>query len=204
MKRYNKIKVPTPVLPEIRTIEDYRQIYRDAGKWLPAVHEICRRHGLGKVQLELAPPGTHVVFKVNGNKYVKLFAPFWHKDSLSERLTLNKLVRYDSLPISHKIADGEIEGWQYIIIEAVEGIPLNKVWEQLDLLDLEGIVANCGEFMASLHSVDTEGLNEIAVNWQEFVENQIQNCINYTVNSGLDERFIGSLCEFAENYSLFL
>lgn len=190
------------ILPKIENIEDYRLIYRNAEKWFPAMREICKRHGLCESQLELAPPGAHVVFKAN-NKYIKLFAPFWHNDSLSERLALSKLARYSELPISHKIVDGEIEGWQYIIMEAVEGIPLNKVREQLDLSDMERIVSACGEFMAELHSVDTEGLDEIAVNWHGFVKNQIQNCIKNVVDNGLDKNWVQSLYEFAERSSYF-
>ncbi len=190
------------LLPKIETIQDYRLIYHNAENWFPVMREICNRHGLDESKLELAPPGTHVVFKVS-NKYIKLFSPFWFKDSLSEHIALSKLEEYDELPISHKIADGEIEGWQYIIISAVDGIPLNKVREKLDISDLERIVSACGELMAMLHSIDTEGLDEIAVNWHEFVKNQIQNCIHSAIDSGLDDRWIQSLYEFAENSSQF-
>ncbi len=189
------------LLPHIKSVEDYRPIYRKSDTWLPAMRVICERHGLDVTQLEFAPPGTHVVFRVKPDLYIKLFAPPWREDFATERLALHKLSERTDLPIPIPIlvAQGEIENWPYIIITAVEGVPLCEVWESMNMLDREHIVSRCGEFMASVHLTDTAGLEEIAIDWPEFVENQIQSCIGNLRQTDIGKQWIDSVIGFMEN-----
>ena len=187
------------LLPNIGTREDYRRIYRDADVWLPAMRVICERHGLDANQLELAPPGTHVVFKAGPERYVKLFSPFWGEDFVPERLVLRQLSGRFDLPTPQLVAEGRIEDWPYIIVTAVDGVPLYKVWHSMGVADRERIAARCGELMASLHSTQTEGLEAIAVDWPDFVERQIQDCIDRLIRADVSERWIRSALEFLDD-----
>jgi hygromycin-B 7''-O-kinase len=184
------------LLPEVETYEDYRPIYRDAGVWLPAMRVICQRHGLDASQLEFAPPGTHVVFKAGTDRYVKLFAPPWRGDFTPERLVLHKLSEQPDLPIPRPVAEGEVEGWPYIIVTVVKGVPLNEVWGSMAMPDRERIAARCGELMARLHTTPTDGLEAIAVDWPAFVERQIRTCIDQIAQTGLDGRWTGEITKF--------
>jgi len=184
------------LLPDIKTREDYRLVYRDADVWLPAMRVICQRHGLDASRLEFAPPGTHVVFKVGPDRYIKLFAPPWRDDFTPERLVLCTLSEQPGLPIPRLVTEGEIEGWLYIIVTAVEGVPLNEVWGSMAMSDREHIAARCGELMAWLHAMPTEGLEAIAVDWPVFVEQQIQDCIDQIAQAGLCEQWTSETSEF--------
>ena len=162
---------------------------------------ICQRHDLDMTQLEFAPPGTHVVFRVKPSLYIKLFAPPWREDFATERFVLEKLSHQTDLPIPipFLVAEGEIENWPYIVITAVEGVPLCEVWESMNMPDKEYIAIRCGEFMASLHLTDTDGLEEIAVDWPAFVEKQIQSCIDKLRRTDISKQWIDSVTEFMEN-----
>lgn len=186
------------MLPNISTREDYRRIYRDADVWLPAMRAICQRHGLNADRLEFAPPGTHVVFRVEG-LYLKLFSPLWGEDFIPERLVLYRLSGRSDLPVPQLLAEGAIEDWPYIVVTAVDGVPLYEVWDSLDASNKEHIAARCGELMASLHSTPTGGLEAIAVNWPAFVENQIQDCTDRLARIDIDKRWIRSIREFLDD-----
>jgi hygromycin-B 7''-O-kinase len=187
------------LLPQVETLDGYRQIYRDAGVWLPAMRVVCERHGLDARRLELAPPGSHVVFRVGPELYIKLFAPLWRRDYLPEQLVLDKLSGQSDWPVPRLVAEGEIEGWPYLIVTAVEGVPLNEVWDAIEMPDREHIAARCGEFMAWLHTTPTEGLDAIATDWSAFVERQLQECANQLAQSELDERLVRSTLEFLDD-----
>ncbi len=164
------------------------------------MHMICERHDLDATQLEFAPPGTHVVFRVRPNLYIKLFAPLWQRDFVPERLVLHRLSdERPDLPIPRLVAEGEIESWSYIIITAVEGVPLYEVWDSMSMSDRERIAVGCGELIASLHSTRTEGLEEIAVDWPGFVEGQIQDCIDELARSGVGEHWTQAVVEFFQD-----
>jgi hygromycin-B 7''-O-kinase len=187
------------LLPDINTEEDYRAIYRDVNAWLPAMRAICQRHGLDETQLEFAPPGTHVVFKVKPELYIKLFAPPWRGDFIPERLVLRKLSEQPHLPVPRIVVEGNIEDWPYIIITAVEGIPLYQVWQAISMSDKQRIAAQCGEFVSALHSIQTEGLEAIAIDWPAFVENQIKECSDQLSSANLDSGWIQSVTEFLDD-----
>jgi hygromycin-B 7''-O-kinase len=185
------------LLPKIDTLEGYRRIYRHAETWLPAMREICQRHGLDPARLEFAPPGTHVVFRVEG-LYLKLFAPLWPGDFAPERLVLSRLSEGCDLPVlvPHLVAEGEIEGWPYLVMTAVEGVPLCQVWDRMDVTDRERVAVRCGELMVAFHAVPTDGLEAIAVDWPAFVEGQKRECIDGVGRAGLDEHWVRAVRSF--------
>jgi hygromycin-B 7''-O-kinase len=185
------------LLPKIDTLESYRRIYRDAEVWLPAMRAICQRHSLDASRLEFAPPGTHVVFTIGG-PYLKLFAPLWPGDFAPERLVLNRLSEGRDLPVPtpRLVAEGEIEGWPYLVMTAVEGVPVCQVWDGMDATDRERVAVRCGELMAALHTVPTEGLEAIAVDWPAFVEGQKHECIDGIGRAGLDKRWTREVRDF--------
>jgi len=106
--------------------------------------------------------------------YIKLFARPWREDFVPERLVLGRLSEGFDIPTPHLVAEGKIEDWPYLIMTAVDGVPLCKVWDVIDRPNREYITAHCGELMATLHAVPTKGLEAIATDWPAFVEARIQ------------------------------
>jgi hygromycin-B 7''-O-kinase len=170
-------------------------MYRDVNVWLPAMHEICQRHDLDATQLEFAPPGTHVIFRVR-DLYIKLFSPLWGEDFVREQLVLRKLSDQTESTIPRLVVEGEIEGWSYIIMTAVEGVPLKEVWSSMRTSDREYIAACCGRLIAWLHTTQTEGLEGIAMDWSTFVEGQVHSSINRVTQAEMDEQLRSSILEF--------
>jgi hygromycin-B 7''-O-kinase len=185
------------LLPEIKTFSDYRRIYRDERVWLPAMQAICDRHGLDKESLAFAPPGTHVVFCVKPELYIKLFSPLWGADYTSERAALHALTGRD-LPIPRLVADGQLEGWRYLVLTAVPGIPLGQVWGQIEARDRAHIVCSCGGFSAALHATPIEGLGEIAMDWPAFVAERIEACLEGIREAELGPRWLGAVRSFLD------
>ena len=191
-------RVVTSLLPPVETEEEYRPVCRRPDVWLPAMRVICQRHGLDAARLELAPPGTHVVFGV-GERYIKLFAPPWREDALPERLSLAKLSGRPDLPVPQLVAEGEIEGWPYVVLTTVAGVPLSQVWDEIEPPGLVRIAARCGELMGALHATPVDGLEPLAVDWPAFIEEQTRDCAAYYARSGLSERWKRSITAFLDD-----
>jgi hygromycin-B 7''-O-kinase len=153
------------VLPDLADEDAYAAVYRDAAVWLPAMRVICARHGLDAGALEPAPPGSHLVFWAGSDRLIKLFCRFWPDDAVSERVALTALTGNPAIPTPQVIAEGELEGWLYLILEPLPGTPLNQVWEQVEARDREALCETLGGVMAALHAVPTKGMEAIAVDW---------------------------------------
>ena len=187
------------LLPTIKTKKDYVPVYRDAGTWLPAMRVICERHGLDPALLELAPPGSHVNFRLGAERYIKLFSPLWRDDFVAEQLVLSRLRGQLDWPVPQLLAEGEVEGWPYIVTTAVGGQPLCQVWGALGAKDRERVAVGCGQFMAALHAVQTDGLQAIATDWPAFIAAQRQDCVQHLAQSNLSQGWASAALAFLDN-----
>jgi hygromycin-B 7''-O-kinase len=188
----------TALLPEVKTFADYRRIYRDEGVWLPAMRAICERHGLDVRQLAFAPPGTHVVFCAGPDLYLKLFSPLWGADYAAERAVLRALADRPDLLVPHLVAEGQIEGWPYLVLTAVRGVPLGQVWGRMGARDRVQVVQDCGRFLAALHATPTEGLGEIATDWPRFVQARREACLEQVREADLGSRWLDAVRAFLD------
>jgi hygromycin-B 7''-O-kinase len=187
------------LLPAIPDLDAYRRVYRDEDTWLPAMRAICAQQGLDPGTLAFAPPGSHVVFRVGDALYIKLFAPFWRSDYVSERAVLGTLDGHATLPVPRLVAEGQIEGWPYVIITAVRGTPLCEVWHRLSESERMRVCYECGTFMAALHAVPTEGLEAIAVDWDAFVQARAKACLEQAASSGLEQGWLDAVRSLLEH-----
>ena len=180
----------TMLLPRIESIEDYRQVYRNADAWLPAMREICLRHGLDPASLTLGPPGTHVVFRASG-AYVKLFGSHFPKDFGVERRVLRALAT-QNLPVDvpRILGEGELEDWPYLILSPVAGTPLCEVRDALSDREMVRIAGRSGEILAALHALPTAGLEALDPGWPTFVDQQREAAIRSVAEAGLPLRWV--------------
>jgi aminoglycoside phosphotransferase (APT) family kinase protein len=88
-----------------------------------------------------------------------------------------------------------VEGWPYIVITAVRGVPLCQVWAGLSATERLAIVRQCGAFIAWLHTVPLAGLDAIAIDWPAFAARQSQNRVKQVENAGLSPSWIASIRE---------
>ena len=177
------------MLPEIDSFDAYRQTYRQEQVWLPAMCEICSRHGLDAQQLAFAPPGTHVVFSVGSDHYIKLFSPLWIADYTSERLVLMALASRSRLPVPRLLHEGRIGTWPYVVLTVVPGVPLQQVWSELNTHERAHIVRACGRFLAQLHEIPLNGLDELSIDWLAFVRARMATRLEELGHSTLGSRW---------------
>jgi hygromycin-B 7''-O-kinase len=131
------------------------------------VTAICARHDLDANNLERQPAGTHVVFRT-GSHIIKLYAPFWLEDFAAERAALQPL---RGLPTPELVAQGEIEGWPYLVMTVVPGTPAEEIWPDLTGRERIDIAQQLGELMRRLHR--QRPVAELALDWDVFLGERI-------------------------------
>jgi hygromycin-B 7''-O-kinase len=108
---------------------------------------IAARHALSDTP-ERQILGTHVVFAF-GDRIVKLFCPLWLHDYHAERVTLQHA---RGLPTPEIVAEGMLDGWPYLVLSRIEGVPAVSVWPGLSTPERERIVRQIGVFLRALHN----------------------------------------------------
>ena len=177
---------------EIDSLQTYREVFKQEELWLPWMKEICRRHDLPVTELQRQQTGSAIVY-ATGGCMIKFFAPLWPEEFVREQIGLAHFQQLDDMPVPRLHASGQIENWQYLIIEQLPGVMIHQVWKILELSERLGLMAQVGELMAQLQALPAPEHPAIAQDWQVFVQQQCQGFVKHQTEAGLSQEWAESL-----------
>jgi hygromycin-B 7''-O-kinase len=185
-----------PLLPAL-TAADYSAVHPHTEGWLPAVRVIAQRHGLEGTPTRFGD-GSMVVFAVGEQHVIKLYPPFCADKHLRERAALARIQGRVGFATPEIVADGEVEGWPYLVMTRVTGVPIDKVWGQLPEAERERLASEAGEAVARLHALPVEGLSPLEVDWGEFLQRQTARCVERQRSQGVAEPWLEQIPAYLE------
>lgn len=141
-----------PLLPTALTLEAYGQQFRDPKIWAPAFTALAQQYAPGQAP-ETIQAGSALVCQLGPDQVLKLLPPFWQHEAATEIAALQ--VAQDRLSVATPtlIAQGELEGWPYLILEALPGTPLALVWRHLDHANRLFLLQQLGELIQELRAL---------------------------------------------------
>jgi hygromycin-B 7''-O-kinase len=180
-------------LPAITDPADYnRQFNSDV--WQHAAVVICARHHLPYASLRRSPLGENVIFFVDERFVIKIYAPLrgqYQREvvALEFAQTANLSIRTPEV-----IHTGELEGWPYIVMTHLSGIPVRAVWSEMKERERLEIVSRLGRAMRELHT-RAAPLSQAALNrdWRGFVERQAHESVERQRACGANPEWLESL-----------
>ncbi len=81
-----------------------------------------------------------------------------------------------SLPIPEIVAEGERDGWPYLVITRLAGTLGSEVWPQLAEDQKERLPRQIGETIAAVQYAPLGPLANIEPRWDDFMRAQMQGC----------------------------
>jgi hygromycin-B 7''-O-kinase len=130
---------------------------------------VAERHGLPAAALRRERLGTNVVFAAGPRHLVKLFPPLWAAEQGVERAALEHVAGRLSVALPEVVAAGELEGWTYLVLSRVAGVPLEDVWQDLGAGARARAARRAGEIVAQHHALPLPGPGVPAPPWPAFV-----------------------------------
>ena len=167
--------MPEILMPAVETLEAYRAIYHRDDIWRPVIEAICRRYPYLNQPCMRGPDGSHIVYFVGQAYVVKLFVPLFAQDFIAENLVARHLAGKIALEIPEIVAEGQIAGWNYLVMTRISGTPLQFVWDELLPDDRRAIAIDVGRLIAFLRTVPISGLESLGGDWSQFLAAQIAN-----------------------------
>ncbi len=177
--------------------------------WQPVLDIITARHEIAVSGTSQNFYGTNPVFELmlsaragEQNTYiVKILAPNWHSQFQSEYLSLKWLNEHElGVRVPKLIDSGEIDNWKYLIIEKLEGVMLSSVIDTLTLENKVEIAQALGRFSARLHRLDGAGVEEMRLDWPEFIRLQSRNCYEKRKKQQVPEVLLADLTSYLERH----
>jgi hygromycin-B 7''-O-kinase len=160
---------------------------------LPVALNIARGRGLACAEPHVFATGTNLVVALDARLILKIFPPLLRSQFVSERGSLPQLRGRLSLPIPEIVAEGERDGWPYLIITRLRGIVGSEVWPSLPEEQKERVLRQIGVTIAEVQRVPSGALGEIEPSWDEFIRRQMAGCRARHERLGLKRKFLDGL-----------
>lgn len=156
------------LLPEAITPESYTPLFPQDAIWLPALAEICRRHGLDSGQLTRFREGSAIVFGTE-DVVIKLLPPFWQQELMRDVSGLRLVAGHLPLAVPEIKACETLENWSYLILSRVPGVQIKQIWRPLPLSEQARLLRDLGGLLRQFHALSPHGLPG---DWRAFTATQ--------------------------------
>jgi hygromycin-B 7''-O-kinase len=179
-------------LPVVADVPQYESHFHD-GVWQQAAAAICARHHLPYARLRRAPQGENIVFFIDHRFMLKIFAPF--RDSyVREKAALEVAHGKLGIETPEMVHTGDLEGWSYLVMTQLTGLPARAVWSALNAHERLAIVSRLGAGLQSLHE-HVAPLSHPALNrdWRGFIARQAQMCVERQRACGANPEWVERL-----------
>ena len=180
-------------LPAFADAQAFRAFRCDPPRWLPIALDIARSHGLDIGAPQVFATGTNLVVGLDAKFILKIFPPLLRAQFVSERGSLTQLAGRLALPIPEIVAEGERDGWPYLVITRLSGTLGTEVWPSLPEAQKERLLRQIGETIAAVQAAPLGPLGEIEPRWDAFMRAQMEGCRARHTRLGLAPKFLAGL-----------
>src|SRR5260221_230897 len=80
---------------------------------------------------QVSATGTNLVLALDGQLILKIFPPMLRAQFVSERASLAQLAGRLGVPIPDIVAEGERDGWPYLVITRLAGVLGSDAWPDM-------------------------------------------------------------------------
>jgi hygromycin-B 7''-O-kinase len=185
-----------PIITDAQAFANWRA---KPENWRAHVIDIARSKNIPVDTLAPYQTGTNLVVDLNGNFVLKLFPPLYRGQFVSERTALRQLDGKLSVPIPRVVAEGERDGWSYLIMTRLHGILGSVAWPALTEAQKERVLKEVGRAIVEVQSVAPGELAMIEPTWPSFIAGQVAGCIERHRRQGLASDLLSDLEELLQH-----
>jgi hygromycin-B 7''-O-kinase len=167
------------VLPPAVTEDAYAEICRDEAVLRPGVERLCQLLGVDTACLTRYEAGSRPVY-ATGDLVLKLFPPVstWPEYQVEVEVLAAVRKRLPA-PTPQVHAAGDHDGWGYILMSRLPGVPLDTVWDRIPAGDRDRLAGQLGETIAALHQLPLPAIpGRQPTDWAAFVARRRAECVS--------------------------
>lgn len=190
-------------LPPAATEEAFVAIRQDEAVLRPGVERLCHRLGVDTSRLSRYAAGSRPVYAA-GDLTLKLFPPVtaWPPWQIEPEVLAAVQGR---LPTAtpQVYAAGEHDGWGYVLMSRLPGIPLDTVWDHMPAAGRNRLASQLGETISALHQLPPPAIRDWwPEDWPGFVAQQRAQCVSEQHALGLPAAWADQIPGYLEAVTL--
>lgn len=168
---------------------EFENLRKEPDSGLTLARDICRKHGLSG-DCSVVTTRSQLVFSSADRHIIKVFAPKDGDFHKTETVFLRHLYRRLPIPTPELLDSGDWNGLPYIIMEKLQGIPLDRVWSELSPTGQRRIIKQLGQGVRALHTLHVEPFAAAPFRWDLFIDHQIESLLDNHRSYDLDQAWI--------------
>jgi hygromycin-B 7''-O-kinase len=168
--------MPAPGLPDNPSPPQYQAFRRCTDRWVGILADIAARHALTGTELPPIVAGFNLIAFLGDHWVLKVYPPFLRHQLEAERLALCHLGGRLPVAIPEVRAEGERDGWLYLIMTRLEDRLLVDVWPGCSEGERTAILGQIGELFARAHRVPVGEMSRLEPEWNAFQARQAVGC----------------------------
>jgi len=186
-------------LPDFATYRDFAAWRANPARCLPAALDLARAHGFAASEPHHFATGTNLVVGLDRGTILKVFPPLLRAQFVSERAALTQLRGRLHLPIPEILAEGERDGWAWLVITRLPGRLGSEVWPGLPEPEKARVLEEIGASIAAVQRVPPGPLATIEPGWPAFIARQIEGARARHTRLGLAAKYLDGLDGYLES-----
>jgi len=151
--------------------------------------------------LERCAGGSVPVFSVGDEHVVKLYPRNERSHFDTEWAALTRIDGGLPIPTPRPVAAGERGQWWYVVMTRLPGCSLAEAWPSIGAHDRLQLMREAGAALATLHTIATDDLAPLAVDWPRFVDAQRASCRDRQLAKGLGAPWVDSVGDFLARWT---
>ncbi len=191
------------VLPSATTEEAFAKVGRDESALRPGLERLAESLRLDPAGLTRYPAGSRPVY-ASGDLVLKLFPPVagWPDYRIEAEVLAAVRGRLPTATPRVHVA-GEQDGWGYLLMNRLPGLPLEGVWDQVPAGDRHQLAGDLGETIAALHEVPPPVIaGWWPDDWPAFVARQRAAVVSEQLGLGLPRAWADQIPGFLDEVAL--
>jgi hygromycin-B 7''-O-kinase len=146
--------------------------------------------------------GSLPVFAAGDGHVLKLYPPCFAHERAHEQSVLSRLHGRLPLATPRVVSSGEVDGWQYAVMDRIPGTSLDEVWGTLSPGERIGLAEELGGFLRALHALDVEDGSDVSGEWLRFMTEQARRCEDLQRRQSLAPRWLEQIQPFLSRVEL--
>jgi hygromycin-B 7''-O-kinase len=190
-------------LPPAATEEALAVISRDEAALRPGVSQLCTLLRVSPDGLTRYPAGSRPVYAA-GDLVLKLFPPVagWPGQRIEARV-LTAIAGQLPVLTPRVHASGEHDGWGYVLMSRLPGVPLDTAWDQVPAAGRDRLARQLGEAIATLHQLPPPEIDDWQpTEWPAFMARQRAQCVSEQQALGLPALWADQIPSFLDSVTL--
>ncbi|MEM7163829.1 MAG: aminoglycoside 3'-phosphotransferase/choline kinase family protein [Planctomycetota bacterium] len=190
-----------PLLPAVQCDDDVDHLRTDVATCVAAIAAVAAQEGLPATAASFYEDGSALVGSV-GDSVIKIFAPFDEDLCNTEQRVLTTIDSRLTCPTPALERRGTFEGWPYIVMRRLDGVPLSNIWDDLPSTDKKRLCAAMGQATAELHQLSTSAIDDIPPQWESFLQQQRTSAVDRQRKHPIPEPWLAQIDPFLASVQL--